>query len=103
MQRSSSYKICPLLTYILTYLIVNIGEFAYIFRGGGECFDWGSAMGTIFHGGVPRGELFRGEFTLGEFRMRNSFYLSYFLFANSVLRIEVLRIIFRSNFPLGLN
>ena len=63
-------------------------------------------------GDPPRGEfsmrweVFRGNFKLGQFArilIRNSFYMSCFLFTDLVLHVEMLRIIVRRKFSPGLN
>ena len=72
--------------------------------GVGKRFFGDFPRGRIFHGeGFPMGELSGGilHFILGVFsttHIRNSFYLSYFLFTDSVLHVEMLRVIIRCKF-----
>ena len=81
-----------------------IGKSVYFFRAGVRT---NFLMGDFPHGRkFPRGELFRGSFTLEDFArvpIRNSFYLSYILFAKSILHLEMLMIIVRNKFSPGLN
>ena len=55
---------------------------------------------------ISKGKLSRRNFTLGgfdEIPIRNSFYLYYFLFADSILHVEMLMVIVWGKFSLGLN
>jgi hypothetical protein len=76
-------------------------KYAYIFLFG-ENF-----LGNFLLGGkFLDSELFGGNFTLEKFSRfptQNSFYLSYFLFANSISHVETLRVIVRGKFSPGLN
>ena len=85
-------------------------EYAYIFWGGGGAnfFSGGFSEGRIFHG---KGE-FQGMDFLGEILHRGTsmsgfpyemFLVSCFLFADSILRVEMLRAIVRNKFSTRLN
>ena len=81
----------------------------YIFLGGGRA--------NFLLGGFPRknfpwggkflgDELVRGNYALWDFArilIRDSFYMSSFLFSVSVLGVELLRVIVQDKFSLGLN
>ena len=72
----------------------------------GRFFYWGDfARGEFsWRGNFPGGELSRRKFMLEEFAkipLRN--FMSCFLFTNSILHVEMLRVIFQGKFSPGLN
>ena len=95
-----SYGIHPFFTHCICF-----GKFAYIFRMKArvdylfEDFSrWNFSMGME----IP-GVNFSGKFYTGEFPMRNSFYLFSFLFAESIVGLEMLRVTVTGEFLKGLN
>jgi hypothetical protein len=79
-------------------------------------FGWGGeeefSAGRILHrenfqwrGKFPGGEIFRGNFTLGKFvRIPiQFFFMSCFFFTNSIVGMEMLRVIVQGEFSPGLN
>ena len=87
------YKMCPLF-----YLFFFIVKHAYILRVGGV--DEFSA-GRIFHKEDSRWWIFQGKFYT-EWISQNSYtkflYISCFLFTDSILRVEILKVVSRGKF-----
>ena len=98
-ERPLSYKIYPLFTYSICYWEVYIN----FLDGGGVEFS----TGGIFHGdGSFQGVNFSGEIlywgTLPEF-LYEIYHVSCFLFADSILRLEMLRIVVQGKLSPGFN
>jgi len=83
-----------------------MGKHAFILGRKGKFSSFFSWWSFPWSGTFPGGELVRGNYALGDFAIvfiRNSFYISYFLFAASILHMELLRVIVVGKFSPGLN
>ena len=84
-RRSLSYKICQLFKHVICYWEISI----YFLGAGGGNFSLEVFYTSIFWGVSFSGEILQGN--LPEFLYKNLSYFTYIFFADSILRVEMLR------------